>query len=206
MKVSTDNAHFNLKDIHVMNTVVLNLEPVIHLTDEQFYQLCMTNRDLKLERSAAGELIIVSPVGGESGNLEADFITDLNNWNRQTKLGKVFSSSTIFKLPNGAERSPDAAWVKLERWEALTPQQRKKFPPLIPDFVIELRSESDRLKTLQQKMQEYLDNGLRLGWLINPQDKQVEIYRQNNLVEVISIPAILSGEDVLPGFELQVLL
>jgi Uma2 family endonuclease len=188
-----------------MNTVVLNLEPVVHLTDEQFYQLCMTNRDLKLERTATGELIIMSPVGGESGNLEAGLITDLEIWNRQTKLGKVFSSSTIFKLPFGAERSPDAAWVKLERWEALTNEQRKKFPPLIPDFVIELRSLCDRLKPLQEKMLEYINNGLRLGWLINPQDKQVEIYRQHQPVEVVPLPAILSGEDVLPGFELQVL-
>ncbi|MBD2353782.1 Uma2 family endonuclease [Tolypothrix sp. FACHB-123] len=187
-----------------MNTVVLNLEPIAHLNDEQFYQLCLANKDLSLEMNAAGELIIVPPVGGESGNREADLITDLNNWNRQAKLGKVFSSSTIFTLPNGAKRSPDAAWVKLERWEALTIEQRKKFPPLVPDFVIELRSETDSLKPLQQKMQEYIDNGLRLGWLINPQDATVEIYRLNQFVEVVQMPAILSGEDVLPGFELQV--
>ncbi|MBW4666374.1 MAG: Uma2 family endonuclease [Cyanomargarita calcarea GSE-NOS-MK-12-04C] len=186
-----------------MNTVVLNLEPILHLTDEQFYQLCMANRDLNLELNATGEVIIMPPVGGESGNQEADLITDLNNWNRQTKLGKVFSSSTTFILPNGAKRSPDAAWVKLERWEALTSEQRKKFPPLIPDFVIELRSESDRLKSLQEKMQEYIDNGLRLGWLINPQDNQVQIYRLGQELEVISLPAILSGEDILPGFELN---
>ncbi len=186
-----------------MNTVVLNLEPVINLSDEQFYQLCVVNRDLSLELNATGELIIVPPVGGESGNQEADLITDLNIWNRQTGLGKVFSSSTIFKLPSGAKRSPDAAWVKLERWEALSLEERKKFPPLAPDFVIELRSESDRLKPLQDKMQEYLENGVRLGWLINPQDKQVEIYRQNQAVEVGIIPIKLSGEDVLPGFELR---
>jgi Uma2 family endonuclease len=187
-----------------MNTVVLNLEPIVHLTDEQFYQLCMTNRDLKLERSARGELIIVSPVGGESGIQEADLITDLNIWNRQTKLGKVFSSSTIFRLPNGADRSPDAAWVRLEFWEALTAEQRQKFPPLMPDFVIELRSKSDRLKPLQDKMQEYLENGMRLGWLINPQERQVEIYRAGIPVEVVQLPALLSGEEVLPGFVLQI--
>ncbi|WP_026736587.1 Uma2 family endonuclease [Fischerella sp. PCC 9605] len=186
-----------------MNTVVLNLEPIMHLTDEQFYQLCMANRDLNLEMNAKGELIIVPPVGGESGGQEADLITDLNNWNRQTRLGKVFSSSTIFKLPNGAQRSPDAAWVKLERWEALTPEERKKFPPLMPDFVIELRSETDSLKSLQDKMQEYVENGLRLGWLINPQDGQVEIYKLGQPAKVVQLPAILSGEEVLPGFELQ---
>lgn len=187
-----------------MNTYVLNLEPIVHLTDEQFYQLCTANRELNLELNAKGELIIVPPVGGESGNKEADFITDLNNWNRQTGLGKVFSSSTIFRLPNGAKRSPDAAWVKLERWSALTSDERKKFPPIIPDFVIELRSESDRLQRLQDKMQEYLENNLRLGWLINLQDKQVEIYRQNQPQEIVQLPALLSGEEVLPGFELQV--
>ena len=174
--------------------------------------------------------------GGESGNREADLITDLNIWNRQqrdstsrnefgvsraqTKLGKVFSSSTIFILPNGAKRSPDAAWVKLDRWLALTPEQRQKFPPLVPDFLIELRSETDRLQRLQDKMQEYIDNGLPLGWLINPegarasdeetssavapQDAEVEIYRSQKAVEVRSMPAIISGESILPGFELQV--
>jgi Uma2 family endonuclease len=186
-----------------MNTVVLNLEPIAHLSDEQFYQLCIANRDLNLEMSAAGELIILPPVGGESGNQEAGLITDLEIWNRQAKLGKVFSSSTIFILPNGAKRSPDAAWVKLERWEALTLEQRKKFPPLVPDFVIELRSETGRLAPIQGKMQEYIENGLRLGWLINPQDWQVEIYRLEKSVEIIQMPTILSGEDILPGFELQ---
>lgn len=187
-----------------MNTVVLNLDPIVHLTDEQFYQLCTANRELNLELNAKGELIIVPPVGGESGNKEAGLITDLEIWNRQTKLGKVFSSSTIFRLPNGAKRSPDAAWIKLERWQALTSDERKKFPPIIPDFVIELRSETDRLQRLQDKMQEYLENGLRLGWLINLQDKQVEIYRQNQPVEIVKRTAVLSGEEVLPGFELQV--
>ncbi|MDZ8077924.1 MAG: Uma2 family endonuclease [Nostoc sp. DedQUE01] len=186
-----------------MNTIILNLKAIANLSDEQFYQLCLANRDLSLEMNAAGELIIVPPVGGESGNQEAGLIADLEIWNRQAKLGKVFSSSTIFILPNGAKRSPDAAWVKLDRWEALTPEQRKKFPPLVPDFAIELRSETDRLKPIQEKMQEYIENGLRLGWLINPQDANVEIYRIGKAVEVMQIPAILSGEDILPGFELQ---
>ncbi|OKH54745.1 hypothetical protein NIES2101_06140 [Calothrix sp. HK-06] len=186
-----------------MNTVVLNLEPIAHLTDEQFYQLCMANRDLSLELNADGELVIVAPVGGESGNNEAGLITDLEIWNRQSKLGKVFSSSTIFRLPSGANRSPDAAWVSLERWNALTPEQHKKFPPLTPDFLIELRSETDALKRLQDKMKEYLENGLRLGWLVNPQDQEVEIYRQAQPVEVVALPVKLSGEDVLPGFELK---
>jgi Uma2 family endonuclease len=187
-----------------MDTVVINLEPAVRLTDEQFYQICMANRDLSLELNAQGELIIVPPVGGESGRLEADYITKLNIWNYETKLGVVFSSSTIFRLPNGAKRSPDAAWIKLSRWEALTIEEREKFPPLVPDFLIELRSKSDRLKSLQDKMQEYIDNGLHLGWLINPQDGEVEIYRQGQLKELVKMPSLLFGEDVLPGFELQV--
>ncbi len=186
-----------------MSSSLLNLEPIIHLTQKQFYELSQVNRDLKLELTAKGELIIVSPVGGEGGSQEADLITDLNNWNRQNRLGKVFSSSTIFNLPNRANRSPDAAWIELSRWEALTSEEQQKFPPLCPDFAIELRSPSDRLQPLQDKMQEYLDNGLRLGWLINPQDRQVEIYRPNQSVEVISLPATLSGEDVMPGFILR---
>jgi Uma2 family endonuclease len=176
----------------------------VHLTDEQFYQLCIHNPELNIERNVRGVLIVMSPVGGDSGSREADYITDLNIWNRQTKLGKVFSSSTLFKLPGGSDRSPDAAWVELSRWQALTPEQRKRFPPIAPDFVIELRSRTDDLATLQAKMQEYLDSGVRLGWLFNPQDQQVEVYRQGQDKEVKSLPVQLSGEAVLPGFILQV--
>ncbi|MEL6780669.1 MAG: Uma2 family endonuclease, partial [Cyanobacteria bacterium J06597_16] len=131
-----------------MSPIVLDLNPFIQLTDEQFYQLCQNHRDIKFERNAHGALIVMAPVGGESGNREADLITDLNIWNRQTQLGIVFSSSTCFKLPNGGDRSPDAAWVAIDRWSQLAPEQRKKFPPVCPDFVIELRSESDALQPL----------------------------------------------------------
>ena len=177
---------------------VLNLEPITSLTREQFYQLCLRNPELQLERNPQGELIIMSPVGGESGKKEADLIFDIGNWNHQTKLGVVFSSSTIFSLPKGGDRSPDVAYVSLERWESLTPEEREGFPPICPDFVIELRSKSDRLKPLQEKMPEYLASGLKLGWLINPQQKQVEIYRPNQTVEIVNMPVNLSGEDVLP--------
>ncbi len=187
-----------------MTAVVINLESITHLTRENFYSLCLANPDLRLERSIAGELIIMPPVGGESGSSEAELATDLVIWNRRTKMGKVFSSSTIFSLPNGADKSPDLAWVKLERWQALTAKEQIGFPPICPDFVIELRSATDRLKPLQAKMQEYLDNGLRLGWLIDPQSQQVEIYRPQLAVEVRSLPANLSGEDVLPGFTLLI--
>jgi Uma2 family endonuclease len=176
----------------------------VHLSDEQFYQLCIRNPEWTIERNAKGALIVMSPVGGDSGNREANYIIDLGIWNRQTKLGKVFSSSTLFKLPGGGNRSPDAAWVELSRWQALTLEQRQKFPPIAPDFVIELRSHTDDLATLQEKMQEYLESGVRLGWLFNPQDQQVELYRQGQEKEVRVLPTKLSGEVVLPGFELQV--
>jgi Uma2 family endonuclease len=176
----------------------------VHLTDEQFYQLCINNPELNIERNSAGGLILMPPVGGDSGSREMELGTDLSIWNRKTGLGKVFSSSTVFKLPGGGDRSPDAAWVEISRWQSLTPEQRQKFPPIAPDFVIELRSRTDSLETLQAKMQEYMDSGVRLGWLFNPQDQQVEIYRQGQQKEVRSLPTLLSGEDVLLGFELQV--
>uniref|UniRef100_B8HTU0 Putative restriction endonuclease domain-containing protein n=1 Tax=Cyanothece sp. (strain PCC 7425 / ATCC 29141) TaxID=395961 RepID=B8HTU0_CYAP4 len=184
-------------------TVTLTLDPVGILTDEAFYQLCQVNPDLKLERSAKGELIIMPPTGGESGRRNAEITIDLGIWNRQTGLGYTFDSSTCFKLPNGAERSPDAAWVERSRWEALSPEEREKFPPLAPDFVTELRSATDNLSTLRAKMQEYRENGVRLGWLINPQDQQVEIYRLEQDTETLQSPQQLSGESVLPGFVLD---
>lgn len=185
-----------------MSPLTLNLDTV-HLTDEQFYQLCQNNRELKFERTPQGELIIMSPVGGESGNREAELIIDLGVWNRQTGLGYTFSSSTVFKLPNGADRSPDAAWIRRERWEALTPEQRRKFPPIAPDFVLELRSATDDLEILRQKMQEYMDAGVQLAWLINPQQQQVEIYCPGQNVEVRNLPTELSGENVLPEFSMN---
>jgi Uma2 family endonuclease len=186
-----------------MTSFTLNLDAV-QLTDDQFYQLCQDNRNLRLELTSDGELIVMPPVGGESGSYEANYITDVSNWNRRTQLGKVFSSSTLFKLPSGAQRSPDVAWIATARWEALTPEQRRKFPPIAPDFVIELRSATDSLSDLQAKMQDYLDNQVRLGWLINPQHQQVEIYRLGQAKEVRSLPVTLSGEDVLPEFSLRI--
>lgn len=176
----------------------------VHLTDAQFYQLCVSNPEIPLERNAKGDLIVMSPVGGDSGSYEMELGTDLTLWNRQSRLGKVFSSSTLFKLPGGGDRSPDAAWIELSRWQALTPEQRQKFPPIAPDFVLELRSRTDNLETLQQKMQEYMDSGVRLGWMLNPQGQQVEIYRQGQIKEVRQLPTDLSGENVLPGFVLRV--
>lgn len=185
-----------------MTILTLNLDTV-HLTDEQFYELCQNNRELQFERTSRGELIIMPPVGGESGNREADIIIDLGVWNRQTGLGYTFSSSTVFKLPNGANRSPDAAWIQKKRWEALTPEQRRKFPPIAPDFVVELRSATDDLELLRDKMREYIDAGVQLGWLINPQQQQVEIYRPGVDVEVRNLPTKLRCENLLPGFSLS---
>ena len=186
-----------------MTTLTLNLNPIIKLTDDQFFQLCQENENIRLERTAKGELIIMSPAGGETSSSNAGLTAQIWIWNESHKLGKVFDSSTGFKLPNGADRSPDASWVKLERWNALTPEQQKKFPPLGPDFVVELMSPSDSLKDTQDKMKEYRDNGAVLGWLINRKSRQVEIYRQNQEVEVLESPAAVSGEDVLPGFILN---
>ncbi|MCE2721010.1 MAG: Uma2 family endonuclease [Dolichospermum sp.] len=195
-----------------METLTLNIPPAVNLTDEQFYQLCIANEPCQLELTQTGELIIMPPTGGESGIINANLSTDLGLWNRQTKLGKVFDSSTEFKLPSGAYRCPDAAWVKLARWDALSQEEKKRFPPLCPDFVVELRSETDSLEKLRTKMREYENNGVLLGWLIDPQTPLVEIYRYGKDVEVLNFdfdnPPRLSGEDILPGFilDLQIIL
>ncbi len=186
-----------------MTALTLNINSIIKLTSEQFYQLCQDNPDLKLERNAQGELIIMPPTGGETGKRNVNLILQIALWNEQTQVGEVFESSTGFSLPNGADRSPDVSWVKKARWDALTKEQREKFIPLCPDFVIEILSPTDRLKKTQEKMQEYLENGCSLGWLINRKSQEVEVYRPNQEVEVLKSPQTLSGEDVLPGFILN---
>ena len=177
------------------------------VTPEQFEQLAYAEQLARMELTKDGELIIMSPTGGEAGEKNFNLYIDLGIWNRQTKLGKAFDSSTIFVLPNGARRSPDVSWIRLERWNALTLKEKQSFPPLAPDFVIELVSPSDlknqRYEDLQAKMQEYLDNGVKLGWLIEPEAKTVEIYRVGQQVEIVNNPQTLSGEDVLPGFVLD---
>ncbi len=186
-----------------MTAITLKLNSIIKLTSEQFYQLCEENPDFKLERNANGELIAMPPTGGETGKSNSKFNLQIGLWNEQTGLGEVFDSSTGFTLPNKADRSPDASWVEKSRWDALTPEQREKFIPLCPDFVIELVSPSDSLKKTQEKMQEYIENGCRLGWLINRKKREVEIYRPGRDVEVLQSPQTISGEDVLPGFVLN---
>ncbi len=185
-----------------MSLLTLSLEPVLKLTEEQFARLCRVNPELLLERTAAGELQIMSPTGGETGLLNAELVAQLVLWNRQTRQGIVFDSSTGFRLSNGAIRSPDVAWIKRERWEALSPSQRRGFVPLCPDFVLELCSPTDDWEALQTKLREYLANGLRLGWLLDPAGR-VEIYRSGQLAELQTRPATLSGENVLPEFVLN---
>jgi Uma2 family endonuclease len=186
-----------------MNSYTIDFEPICKITDEQFYQLCRQNPETKFERNAKGEIIIMSPTGGETGKLNFNLALKIGIWNEQTQLGVCFDSSTCFKLPNGANRSPDVAWIKQERWDALSAEQKEKFPPIAPDFVLELVSPSDSLKDLQTKMQEYINNGVKLGWLINPKKHQVEIHRQGRSPEILDSPANLSGENVLPGFILD---
>ena len=187
------------------NTLTLpaSLELKLDLTDEQFWQLCQDNQDLQFERTKTGELIIMPPTGGSTGKRNASITTQLHLWNAQTNLGEVFDSNTGFKLPNGADRSPDASWVSRERWEALTLEQQEKFVPLCPDFVIELMSPSDTLEKTRAKLQEYRENGAKLGWLINRKQKQIEIYRPEQVVEILNQPSQVSGEDILPGFILD---
>ncbi|MEM9539635.1 MAG: Uma2 family endonuclease [Cyanobacteria bacterium P01_E01_bin.42] len=185
-----------------MNAITLNIQAIASLTHEQFFQLCQDNRDLRLERTAEGELIIMPPTGWISGNRNSKLTARLENWSEQDGMGLAFDSSTGYILPNGAERSPDASWVRRERIEALN-LQPNQFLPLAPDCAIELRSATDSLQGVQQKMQEYMRCGVRLGWLLDPQNNRVEIYRQGREVEILEAPERLSGEDVLLGFELE---
>ena len=185
--------------------LALDLRPAHELTDAQFEQICQVNRDLKFERTATGELIVVALTGGETGRRNIKLSARLEIWSSEANLGVAFDSSTGFKLPNGAIRSPDAAWVQQQRWAALTPTQRQKIVPLCPDFLIELRSPSDDLEDLRAKMREYVENGLRLGWLIDPETQTVEIYCPHSSPEILQAPTTLSGEPVLPDFVLPLI-
>lgn len=186
-----------------MTAYTINFNPVIDMTDEQFYQLCRANPEVKLERSPTGELIINAATDDKTGSFNFELSADFGIWNRQTKLGVGFDSSTCFKLPKGGNRSPDIAWIRQERWDGLTLAAHTKFPPICPDFVLELRSPSDALQTVQAKLIEYIDNGAELGWLINPQDQQVEIYRPNQSVTILQALDCIAGDPVLPGFVLN---
>jgi Uma2 family endonuclease len=193
-----------------MTTVILNLDAITTLSHDQFWELSLTNRDVRLELTAQGKLIVMPPTGWESGKRNMKLSSRLNVWSEIDGTGVAFDSSTGFRLPNGAVRSPDAAWVKQERLDALNPDP-EKFLPLAPDFAVELRSASDSAKDIRDKMKEYMENGVRLGWFLNAKDKEVEVYRQERDIEVLrwqslserDSPVRLSGEDVLPGFVLE---
>ncbi|HKA52184.1 MAG TPA: Uma2 family endonuclease [Candidatus Binatia bacterium] len=183
--------------------VVLQMRPIVELDDNQFFEFCQLNRDWRIERTAEGELVVMPPTGWKTGNYNLRISAALLAWADQDGTGVATDSSTGFDLPNGATRSPDAAWVRRSRLAALSEEQKARFLPLCPDFVIELRSPSDSLKILQDKLQEYMDNGAQLGWLLDPIDRRVYVYRPGVAVECLEDPATISGDPELPGFALD---
>ncbi len=183
--------------------VVLHTRPAIEMDEKQFFEFCQLNRDWRIERTAEGDLEIMPPTGGETSNRNIELAAQVQLWTRQDNTGAAFDSSGGFALPNGAVRSPDAAWVRREQLANLTAEQKRRFLPLCPDFVIELRSPSDSLTTVQAKMREYLENGARLGWLLDPQERKAHVYRPGEAPQVSENPAKLSGEPELPGFVLD---
>ena len=184
--------------------LVLQIPSSMQMTDEQFFEFCQVNRDLRIERNKFGELVIMPPTGSETGNREGNIFGPLWVWSEQNGTGITFSSSTGFKLSTGAERSPDASWIKLERWNALSSEQQRKFAPICPDFVVELKSASDNLQTLKEKMEEYMkEPEIQLGWLIDRKQRKVYIYRPGLPEECLDNPASVSDELVLPGFILN---
>lgn len=172
------------------------------MSDEEFYLFCRENPDLRIERTAEGDLIIMAPTGGKTGQRNAQLTRLFGNWAEADGTGIIFDSSTEFSLPNSAMRSPDVSWVRRERWDALSEKQQERFPPLCPDFVLELRSPSDTIPVLQEKMREYLEQGAELGWLLDPRTRRVYIYRPNQAVETLENPETISGDPNLPGFRL----
>lgn len=173
------------------------------LGDDELLDFCAANPDLRIECAADGELIIMPPAGAETSGRNFDLVVEFGAWVRRDGTGKGFESSAGFRLPNGAMRSPDMAWVRKQRWDALTESQRKKFSPLCPDFVVELRSPSDTLAELRAKLVEYIANGAQLGWLIDPEGKRVYVYRPGREVEELIQPESLRGDPELPGLVLD---
>jgi len=181
----------------------VNLPAIAPMTPEQFYEFCLANRDLQIERTASGDVVIMPPAFSDTGNRNFNLAAQLWNWVEQDGTGIGFDSSSGFTLPNGATRSPDISWIKLERWNALTEEQKASFAPICPDFVIELRSSSDTLTSLQDKMQEYMANGALLGWLIDRKNLTVHVYRPNQEPEILDNPETVSGDPELPEFVLR---
>jgi Uma2 family endonuclease len=186
------------------DALVLHFSPLLKkLGEDGFFEFCMLNKDLRIELTSAGDLIIMSPTGGKTGIRNFELTGSFWTWTKKDGTGKGFDSSTLFTLPNGAKRSPDLAWVRNERWNQLSEKEQEQFPPLCPDFVVELRSASDSLKVLQDKMQEYIENGAQLGWLIDPFEKKVYVYRPHSAIEVLDNPQAISGDPLLRGFTLD---
>lgn len=183
--------------------LTVNLPAIAPMTEQQFYEFCRANRDLRIERTASGEVLIMPPAFSDTGNRNFNIAVQLGSWAEQGGTGLGFDSNSGFTLPNGAMRSPDASWISLERWNALTEEQKASFAPICPDFVIELRSASDTLTSLQDKMQEYMANGAVLGWLIDRKNRTVHIYRPDQEPEILDNPETVSGEPELPGFVLR---
>ncbi|MEH2313484.1 MAG: Uma2 family endonuclease [Nostoc sp.] len=184
--------------------LVLQIPSSMQMTDEQFFEFCQVNRDLRIERNKFGEISIMPPTGGTTGNRGGNIFGQLWVWSEQDGTGITFDSSTGFKLSTGANRSPDASWIQLERWNSLSPKQQERFVPICPDFVVELKSPSDNLQTLKEKMEEYMNEpGIQLGWLIDRKQRKVYIYRPGLPEECLDNPASVSGESVLPGFILN---
>lgn len=187
-----------------MGALVLRWASLQHkLTDDDFFTLCEQNRELRIEMTKEGDMIVMMPTGGEGGNRNYNLIVEFGIWAKQDGTGVGFDSSTGFKLPNGAKRSPDLSWIQRKRWTRVPKKLRKKFPPICPDFVVELRSETDDLKVVQAKMEEYLENGAQLGWLLDPLEKKVHIYRPNEKVKILNRPKTISGEPLLQGLKLK---
>lgn len=186
------------------DTLAINLNGLVaKITDEEFLELCRNNADLRMEMTKEGDLIIMPPTGGITSGINFSLVVRLGVWAEKDGTGKGFESNALFVLPNGAKRMPDMSWVKLERWNKLTDEQKKSFPPICPDFVVELRSPSDSIKDLQDKMEEYIENGAQLGWLIDPVQKKVFVYRPNVAMEELDKPTSISGEPLLKGFKLD---
>lgn len=177
--------------------------PGIEMSDREFFDFCQANRHLKIERNSAGEILIMSPTGTKTGNWNSEFTTELGIWNRQYKLGRTFDSSTGFKLPNGATYGPDAAWMPLEKWNALSSEEQEGFAPVVPNFIAEIRSKSDPLRPIQEKIVEFLDAGCELAWLIDPILQKTTVYHADGHEEEISFDHELNGGTVLPGFTVK---
>jgi Uma2 family endonuclease len=186
-----------------IHPVVLKLTPVINLTDDQLFELCQLNRDWRIEYTAQGELIVMPPTGWETGSQNAEITSQLRWWARGDQTGVASDSSPGFKLPNGTTRSPDAAWVRRSRLTGLTREQKQKFLPLCADFVIELRTPTDNLQAVLDKMQEYMDNGAQLGWLLDPLTRRVHVYLPQRPPEILEAPNSVSADPLLPGFVLD---